>query len=154
MNVERPQTEHVNPDDSRVEEILGNFKNVAIIGLTPDQNGTSHRVARFLKRHGFRVYPVNPRYASVLGEVSYPFLREVPAAVDIVNIFRRPEHLAGIIEDAVSVGAKVAWLQPGIISEDFAARAREAGLEVIMDRCIKKEYERLTLQRRPDPPDG
>lgn len=136
-----------NPSEARITEILTAFREVAIVGLTPEQTAAAHRGARFLKRHGFRIYPVNPRYASVLGEISYPYLRNIPYPVQIVNIYRRPEHLAGLVEDALQIKAKVLWLHAGIANEDFAARALEVGLEVVMDRDIKKEYERLVLKR-------
>jgi predicted CoA-binding protein len=145
---EEESKEFQNPPDERIAEILKDYENVAVVGLTPKQETAAHRVARFLKRHGFRINPVNPRYESVLGEVSWPYLRNVPEPIDIVDVFRRPEHLGGIIEDAVSVGAKVIWLQLGVKNAEFARQAREAGLEVVMDRCMKKEYERLVLLRR------
>lgn len=137
-----------NPPDERLTEILKTLKNVAVVGLTPKQETAANRVARFLNRHGFRLYPVNPRYESVLGEPSVPYVRNVTGPVDILDVFRRPEHLAGIIEDGLEVGAKVIWLQLGSFDEDFARQAQEAGFEVVMDRCMKKEYERLVLMRR------
>lgn len=137
-----------NPADDRVAEILKTCKNVAVVGLTPKQETAANRVARFLNRHGFRLYPVNPRYESVLGEPSVAYVRNITGPVDILDVFRRPEHLAGIIEDGLAVGAKVIWLQLGTVDEDFARQAQEAGLEVVMDRCMKKEYERLVLMRR------
>lgn len=140
--------EFQNPPNERLEELLKDYKNVAVAGLTPKQESSANRVARFLKRHGFRIYPVNPRYESILGEVTWPYLRNITDPVDIVEIFRRPEHLGGIIEDAVKVSAKVIWLQLGVVDEEFARRAKEAGFEVVMDRCMKKEYERLVLKRR------
>jgi hypothetical protein len=137
-----------NPTDERLAEILKTHKNVAVAGLTPKQESPANRIARFLKRHGFRIYPVNPRYESVLGEIAWPYIKDITEPVDIVDVFRRPEHLGGVIEDAVKVGAKVIWLQLGVIDEEFAALAQEAGLEVVMDRCMKKEYERVVLMRR------
>jgi predicted CoA-binding protein len=137
-----------NPSDERLAEILKTYKSVAVVGLTPKQESPANRVARFLKRHGFRIFPVNPRYESVLGEIAWPYVRNIPESVEIIDIFRRPEHLGGILEDAAHVGAKVLWLQLGIIDEDFAAKAQEAGFEVVMNRCMKKEYERLVLMRR------
>jgi predicted CoA-binding protein len=137
-----------NPADERLAEILKSCKTVAVAGLTPKQESPANRVARFLKRHGFRIFPVNPRYESVLGEISWPYIRNIPETVDIVDVFRRPEHLRGILDDAANVGAKVIWLQLGIVDEEFAAQAQEAGFEVVMDRCMKKEYERLVLMRR------
>ncbi|UCH77664.1 MAG: CoA-binding protein [Candidatus Coatesbacteria bacterium] len=136
-----------NPPDDRLTEILSAHKSVAIVGLTPKQESPANRIARFLKRHGFRIHPVNPRYASVLGEVAYPYVKDIPEPVGILDVFRRPEHLRGLIEDAQHVGAQVLWLQLGIINEEFASQAQEAGFEVVMDRCMKKEYERLVLKR-------
>jgi len=136
-----------NPPDERLIEILKSARNIAVVGLTPDPKTPANRVARFLKRHSFRLFPVNPRYATVLGEICRPYLRHVDQQVDIVDVFRRPEHLAGVLEDALHIGARVVWLQLGIVNYDFAHRAQEAGLEVVMDRCIKKEYERLILRR-------
>lgn len=147
MNDEKSE-KFQNPTDERLAEILKSYKNVAVAGLTPKQESPANRVARFLKRHGFRIHPVNPRYESVLGEISWPYIRNIPEPVDIVDVFRRPEHLGGVIEDAVGVGAKVLWLQLGVFDEEFAAQAQEAGLEVVMNRCMKKEYERLVLMRR------
>jgi predicted CoA-binding protein len=147
MNDEKSE-KYENPSDERLAEILKAHKNVAVAGLTPKQESPANRVARFLKRHGFRIYPVNPRYESVLGEIAWPYIRNISEPVDIIDVFRRPEHLGGVIEDAVTVGAKVIWLQLGIFDEEFAAEAEKAGLEVVMDRCMKKEYERLVLLRR------
>jgi len=137
-----------NPSDERLTEILKTYKNVAVVGLTPKQETAANRVARFLGRHGFRLYPVNPRYESVLGEPSFPYIRNITGPVDILDIFRRSEHLSGVIEDGQEVGAKVIWLQLGTVNEEFARQAQEAGFEVVMDRCMKKEYERLVLMRR------
>ena len=147
MNDEKSE-KYQNPSDERLAEILKAHKNVAVAGLTPKQESPANRVARFLKRHGFRIYPVNPRYESVLGEIAWPYIRNISEPVDIIDVFRRPEHLGGVIEDAVKVGAKVIWLQLGIFDEECAAEAQKAGLEVVMDRCMKKEYERLVLLRR------
>ena len=140
--------EFQNPSDERLAEILKAYKKVAVVGLTPKQETPANRVARFLNRHGFRLYPVNPRYESVLGETSFPYIRDISDPVDVLDVFRRPEHLAGVIEDGQAVGAKVIWLQLGTVDEEFARRAQEAGFEVVMDRCMKKEYERLVLMRR------
>jgi predicted CoA-binding protein len=147
-DVQEDVEEFQNPPDERLAEILKSYKKVAVVGLTPKQETPANRVARFLNRHGFRLYPVNPRYESVLGELAYPYIRNIPEEVDILDIFRRPEHLSGVIEDGTAVGAKVIWLQLGIVSDEFARQAQEAGFEVVMNRCMKKEYERLVLLRR------
>ena len=147
-DVQEDVEEFQNPPDERLAEILKSYKNVAVVGLTPKQETPANRVARFLNRHGFRLFPVNPRYESVLGELSYPYIRNIPEEVDILDVFRRPEHLSGVIEDGATVGAKVIWLQLGIANDEFARQAQEAGFEVVMNRCMKKEYERLVLLRR------
>ena len=134
MNDEKSE-KYQNPSDERLAEILKAHKNVAVAGLTPKQESPANRV-------------VNPRYESVLGEIAWPYIRNISEPVDIIDVFRRPEHLGGVLEDAVKVGAKVIWLQLGIFDEEFAAEAQKAGLEVVMDRCMKKEYERLVLLRR------
>ncbi|MBI4277908.1 MAG: CoA-binding protein [Armatimonadetes bacterium] len=118
-------------------------RTVAIVGLSPDPQRPSHIVAAYLRGHGYRIIPVNPTVAEVHGERSYPNLRVVPEPVDIVVIFRRPEHVPGIVDAAIAIGARAVWMQEGVRHEQAAARARNAGLIVVMGRCIKKERERL-----------
>ena len=119
-----------------VRQILTASKIIAVVGLSPTPYRPSHEVASYLKDEGYRIIPVNPKISQTLGEKAYPSLREVPEPVDIVQIFRRPEHVPAIVEDAIAIGAKVVWMQLGIINEDAAARARAAGLQVVMNTCM------------------
>ncbi len=113
-------------------EIL-KFRTVAVVGLSPDPDRPSYRVARSLQKHGYRIIPVNPNVKEVLGEVSYPDLTSIPEPVETVNIFRRSEAVPPIVEEAIKIKAKAVWMQEGVINESAAKRAREAGLLVVMD---------------------
>ena len=128
---------------SRVSEILTSARTIAVVGLSPKRFRPSHGVAEYLKRAGYRIIPVNPRETEVLGERSYPDLDAVEEAIDIVDIFRRSEFVPEIVEAAIRKGAKLIWMQEGVAHEDAARRAREAGLAVVMDRCILKDHRRL-----------
>jgi predicted CoA-binding protein len=124
-------------------ERLRGAKTIAVVGLSGRRFRPSHGVAEYLQRAGYRVIPVNPRETEVLGEKAYPDLASVPLPVDIVDIFRRSEHVPEIVEEAIRIGAKMVWMQEGVIHEDAAQTALAAGLEVVMDRCILKEHRRL-----------
>ena len=124
-------------------EILQSAKTVAVVGLSGKRYRPSYGVAEYLKREGYRVIPVNPEETEVLGEKSYPDLDSVPGEIDVFDIFRRPEFVPEIVEAAIRKGAKVVWMQEGVIHEEAAKRAREAGLTVVMDRCILKDHRRL-----------
>ena len=131
---------------NRVAAILGEARTIAVVGLSARRFRPSHGVAEYLQRAGYRIIPVNPKIAEVLGERSYASLDEVPEPVDIVDIFRRPAHVPEIVEAAIRKGAKTIWMQEGVVHEDAARRAESAGLAVIMDRCILKEHKRLGLK--------
>ncbi|HEV2282532.1 MAG TPA: CoA-binding protein [bacterium] len=126
-----------------VEEILTTARTVAMVGLSPDPQRWSYRVAEYLRRHGYRVIPVNPTVACVLGERAYPTLRAIPQPVDVVTIFRSLEHVPGVVDAAVAIGARAIWMPEGVRHERAAARAEAAGILVVMDRCMKQEHERL-----------
>jgi predicted CoA-binding protein len=128
-----------NPSRERIKEILEETTNLAVVGLSDNPERTSHMVAQAMQLRGYRIIPVNPNADQILGEVCYPSLSDIPEKVHIVNVFRRSEQVVPIAEEAVKIGAKVFWLQSGIINNDAAEIASEAGLEVIMDRCIKVE---------------
>jgi predicted CoA-binding protein len=123
--------------------ILETYNRVAMVGLSANPFRPSHFAAIYLVAAGFDVVPVNPREKEVLGRPSYAALREVPGPVEIVDIFREPSAVPGIVEDAIAIGAKVIWMQLGVIHEPAAERARAAGLEVVMDRCMKIEHARF-----------
>ena len=123
-----------------IERILRESKTIAVVGLSAEPTRPSHSVARYLQAQGYRIIPVNPMVEEVLGEKSYPDLASVPEAVDVVEIFRRPEHVPAIVDAAIAKGARAVWMQEGIVHQEAAARAREAGLMVVMDRCMYKEH--------------
>jgi len=135
-----------NADDEEIRDILGRFRSVAVVGISGSEEKPSHQVARYLKEHGYIVYPVNPRYTSILGGHCYPSLLEIPDPVEIVDIFRRPSAVPDIVEDAISCGARVIWMQQGIVNNEAAQRARDAGLRVVMDRCMMVEHRRLAKE--------
>ncbi|MBI2917251.1 MAG: CoA-binding protein [Chloroflexi bacterium] len=126
-----------------IEEIVGQAKTIAVVGLSPNPERASYEVASYLKGQGYRIIPVNPTVPEVLGEVSYPDLVSIPTPVDVVDIFRRPEDIPPIVEQAIAIGARAVWMQLGIANEEAARRAREAGLDVVMDRCLMVEHRRL-----------
>jgi uncharacterized protein len=125
-----------------IQRVLLTARTIAIVGLSANPLRASYFVGFYLQRHGYRVIPVNPRESEVLGEKSFPGLRDVPLGVDIVNVFRAPAAVPGIAADAVAIGAKCLWCQFGVISEEGARTAANAGLAVVMDRCIKVEHAR------------
>lgn len=126
------------------KRILSEYKTVAIVGLSPKFDRDSNLVGRYLKTHGYRIFPVNPNADEVLGEKSYPNLSSIPEPVEVVDIFRRPEEVPPIVEEAIKIGAKAVWMQEGIVNEEAAKRAEEAGLLVVMDHCMRKEHIRIT----------
>src|SRR5579863_6090836 len=129
-------------DPLTIQRLLHGASTIAVVGLSGNELRASNFVGYYLKRHGYRVIPVNPRESEILGEVSYPSLAEVPVPVDIVNVFRAPDALPGIARDAVSIQARALWCQFGVINEEAAMIAEDGGLTVIMDRCIKVEHAR------------
>ena len=128
---------------NRISEILHSSRTIAVVGLSGKRYRPSYGVAEYLKRVGYRIIPVNPQEAEVLGERSYPDLDSIPEPVDIVDIFRRSEFVPEIVEAAIRIGAKVIWMQEDVYDEAAAARAEESGLAVVMDRCILKDHRRL-----------
>ncbi len=133
--------------DQEIRALLSAARTVAVVGISDDPERDSYMVAEFLQRQGYRIIPVNPRLVSlniqVLGEKPYATLRDVPEKIDIVEIFRRPETVMPVVEDAIAVGAGAVWMQLSIVNEEAAARAEAAGLKVVMNRCMAVEYRRL-----------
>jgi predicted CoA-binding protein len=127
-------------EDEVIERILERTRTIAVVGLSPNPMRPSHGVARYLQRAGYRVVPVNPASDQVLGERAYPSLRSVPDRIDLVDVFRRSEHVAAIVEDAIAIGARAVWLQDGVVDEAAARRARSAGLDLVMDDCIMRRH--------------
>ena len=130
-------------DPLAIQQVLHTAKTIAIVGLSKNELRASHFVGYYLKRHGYRIIPVNPRETAILGEKSYPSLTDVPEPIDVVNVFRAPDALPGIAREAVAVGASALWCQFGVINEEGARIAEDGGLTVIMDRCIKVEHARF-----------
>lgn len=123
-----------------IRTILSTAKIIAVVGLSDRPERPSHGVAAYLQQQGYRIIPVNPNVAEVLGEKAYPSLKEIPQTVDVVEIFRRSADVPPIVDDAIAVGAKAVWMQEGVINETAAQKARDAGLIVVMDRCMLKEH--------------
>lgn len=128
---------------SEEERILKTWRTIAIVGLSPKAERPSQKVATYLREQGYRIVPVNPREKEILGETCYPDLASIPETIEVVDIFRRSEEVAPIVEEAIKAGAKAVWMQEGVINEEAAARAREAGLLVVMDKCMRKEHIKL-----------
>jgi uncharacterized protein len=129
-------------DPLTIQRVLLNAKTIAIVGLSKNEMRASYFVGYYLKRHGYRVIPVNPRETEILGETCYPSLLDVPEHVDIVNVFRAPEALPDIARDAVTINAGALWCQFGVINAEGAQIAEDGGVTVIMDRCLKVEHAR------------
>ncbi|MCL6459055.1 MAG: CoA-binding protein [Gorillibacterium sp.] len=128
-----------NPSRERIKVILEQAGNIAVVGLSDSTDRTSHMVASAMQDRGYRIIPVNPNAAEILGEKCYARLTDIPEQVDIVNVFRRSDQVLAIAEQAVEVKARVFWLQQGIVNEEAAKLCQDNGIEVIMDRCIKVE---------------
>lgn len=133
-----------------IETIL-RYKSIAVVGVSEDPAKPSHFVASFLAAHGYNVIPVNPRLTEWEGKKCYPDLLSIPFKVDVVDIFRRPEFIPPIVDEAIRIKAKAVWMQEGIINEEAAAKARKAGIEVVMDRCMKKEYDKAKVRAASNP---
>ena len=130
-------------DINALRRILREAKVIAVVGLSADWFRPSYFAAKYMQEHGYRVIPVNPKYPKILGEKCYPSLRDIPQAVDIVDVFRKTADVMPIAQEAIKIGAKVLWQQLGVRNEEAAAKARAAGLQTVMDRCVKIEHGRL-----------
>jgi uncharacterized protein len=135
----------VNARRKELRSLLGEARTIAVVGLSSKPSRPSYEVASYLQEHGYRIVPVNPQESEVLGERAYPTLADVPEdiRIDVVDVFRRAEHTPAVAREAVAIGAKVLWLQEGIVNEEAARIGQEAGLHVIMGVCIKKTRQRL-----------
>ncbi|MGC2647753.1 MAG: CoA-binding protein [Candidatus Sulfotelmatobacter sp.] len=128
------------PQSDQVAALLKSAKTIAVVGLSNDPMRASHGVSAYMQSHGYRVIPVNPQIESSLGEKAYASLSDVPEKIDIVNIFRRPEFVEEIVEQAIRLKVPAIWMQEDVVHEEAAAKARAAGIFVVMDRCILKEH--------------
>ena len=135
---------HENPDRQEIRDLLIRARTIAVVGLSDRPYRTSHAIAAAMQDAGYKIFPVNPNLRGpVLGEKPYERVEDIPATVDIVDVFRRSEKVLSVAKDAVEAGAQVLWMQSGVINEEAAAYAREQGLTVVMDRCIKVDHARL-----------
>ena len=126
-----------------IEKIIRESRNIAVVGISNKLGRPSLTVASYLKGQGYRIIPVNPTIQDVNGEKCYPDLGSIPEKVDVVDIFRKPQDVLPVVEEAIRIGAKTVWMQEGIVNEDAARKAKEAGLQVVMDKCMLKEHARL-----------
>ncbi len=124
-----------------IKDLLDRARNIAVVGLSSSPLRPSHGVAAYMQCHGYHIIPVNPQIRGALGEKAYPSLRDVPERIDIVNIFRRPEFVEEIVDEAVALKLPAIWMQEDVINEKAAEKARQAGIFVVMDRCILKEHQ-------------
>jgi predicted CoA-binding protein len=129
-----------------IPELLQTARTIAVVGLSSRRTRPSHGVSEYLQSAGYHIVPVNPHETQVLGEKAYPDLDSIPTRVDIVDIFRRPEYVPEVVDAAIRLGAKAIWMQEGIVHEEAAAKARAAGLTVVMDRCILKEHRKMLMR--------
>ena len=129
-----------NPPSEEIKAILEQYKTVAILGLSPKPERDSYKVAKYLKENRYRIVPVNPGQKEILGEKCYPNLKAIPFPIDVVDIFRKPEAIPPVVDDAIEVAAKVVWMQLGLAHNQAADKARKAGLGVVMNKCIKTEH--------------
>ena len=129
--------------EDQVQRILTTSKTIAVVGLSNKPDRPSYDVASYLKEHGYRIIPVNPTIKEALGEKAYASLKDVPGRIDVVQIFRRPEEVPAIVDDAISIGAKVVWMQPGAENEEAAAKAEAAGLKAVVGACMRTVHRTL-----------
>jgi uncharacterized protein len=130
-------------NDASLRDLLESARVIAVVGMSDDPSRPSYQIGRYLKRAGYTVYPVNPTLTEIEGDKVYATLADVPEPIDIVDVFRRPEYLDGVVDNAIEVGAKAVWAQLGISDEDAARKAEAAGIPMVMNRCIKVDHARL-----------
>jgi uncharacterized protein len=130
-------------DPKTISEVLATKGKIAIVGLSPKEDRDSHKVGKYLQAHGYGIIPVRPKATEILGEKVYPDLKSIDGPVEVVDLFLNPERVGPVVDQAIEIGAKYVWFQLGVINEEVAEKARQAGLHVVMDLCIKKEHEKL-----------
>ena len=135
--------------DKEMKEILLSAKTVASVGLSSNQEKESYWIVAYLQEQGYRIIPVNPTATEILGEKVYPSLSAIPVPVDVVQVFRRSEDVPPVVDEAIKIGAKVVWMQAGISHEAAAEKAREAGVKVVMDACMRVTHNRLMIGPKP-----
>jgi len=130
-------------DPHTLSRVLRDNHTIAVVGLSAEPNRPSYQVAKYLRDHGYKIVPVNPKYPKILSQKSYPDLESIPFAVDMVDVFRKSQDCASVAQQAVAIGARVLWLQQGVVNEEACQIALAAGLTVVMDRCVKIEHTKL-----------
>ncbi len=135
--------EFINPSEEQIRALLERARTIAVVGLSGKPYRPSHHIARNMQAFGYRIIPVNPNLDAVLGERAYACLADIRMRVDLVNVFRAPEHVRGVVEDCLAARMKALWLQDGVVDAQAALKARHAGMMVVMDRCIYRDYLRL-----------
>lgn len=143
--------EHLPPAEE-ILHVLQTFRKIAVVGLSPKEERDSHRVARYLLDQGYDVVPVNPGQTEILGRKCYKTLKEIPFQVEVVDLFLNPERVPPVVDQAIRIGASVVWMQLGVVHNEAARKARDAGITVIMNRCIKQEHEKWAGGRTPSGP--
>ena len=133
--------------DQMMKDILLSARTIASVGLSSNPGKESYGIVHYLKSQGYRVIPVNPTADQILGEKSYPDLESIPEKIDVVQVFRKPEDVPPVVESAIKAGAKTVWMQEGIVNEEAAQKAREAGMQVVMDACMRATHRRLIGER-------
>lgn len=137
-----------NPPLDEIEGILERSKKIAIVGLSPKEERDSHKVAKYLMENGYEIVPVNPGQKEILGRKCYKTLEEIPYPVDVADLFLNPARVPAVVDQAINKGIGVIWMQLGVLHNEAAQKAREAGLTVVMDKCMKQEHEKLTAEKK------
>lgn len=134
-----------NPPSEEIKEILTKYKRIAVVGLSPKEERDSHRVAKYLMEQGYEIIPVNPGQKEILGKECFKTLKDIPFEVDIVDLFLNPTRVPPIVDQAIDIGAKVVWMQLGVVHNEAAKKAKKAGIKVVMNKCIKQEHEKMKV---------
>ncbi len=137
-----------NPPSEKIKDILSESKKIAIVGLSPKEDRDSNKVAKYLLENGYEIVPVNPGQKQILGQKCYPSLEEIPFSVDVADLFLNPARVPPVVDQAIKKGLDIIWMQLGVIHNEAAQKARDAGITVVMDRCIKQEHEKLTAENK------
>ncbi len=138
-----------NEQEQKIKDILISSNTVASVGLSSNPQKESYGVVSYLHGQGYKIIPVNPTAAEIMGEKAYPNLSDIPDKVDVVQIFRKPEDVPPVVDEAIKIGAKVVWMQEGIVNHEAAKKAEEAGLQVVMDTCMRAAYRYLNIGPKP-----
>jgi len=137
----------MNPPPGEVVKILESYKRIAVVGCSPKESRDSHKVARYVMENGYEVIPVNPGQREILGKTCYRSLTDIPGGVEVADIFLNPTRVPPVVDQAIEIGAAVIWMQLGVVENDSAGKAREHGIQVVMNRCIMREHRKMPLHK-------